>query len=551
MMVGLPRLTHDPHELPKAVVVRLLAALALAAWAGGLASGQARFRWSRWLAPLGVWALWTAVATAVSESPATSLLGMHSRLDGLLATLTYILLALVASQVMRDSADVTRLTRAVTAAGLLVSGYAVLQALHLDPAFYYPSEEFTAGRVFSTMANPVFLGGYLMLLLPIAVVVGLSDRSKGWRHAAWLTVATTVVAVLATATRAAWLAGGAEILLLVVVCRRRGVPLGREGLVASVAGVLGLVAVAVRSLASSDPVVNVASRFASMFSASDGSLTERAFIRQGALDAIARRPWFGFGPDRFGVAWHLVRPAGHAAQFPSSAVDVAHSVPLQIAATAGVVAALAWAVAILWPLVGTAGRAFSASRKREDLLVAGVWIAVAGYLATSLSGVSVTGASAVLWVLLGALIAQTPHGEGKLAPRAVAVAVALAAAALVVAALVTGVMLLWADADYMIARREVRGYLTGDPTVAIGRALALSPLDITYMRALALQEPDPTKRLVEVRRALDVEPADLTSVLMMFQLAKEGGNATDAQKWATRATALAPNDPMVAQLVAK
>lgn len=547
-LIGFAPLTHDTYELPKAVVVRALAALALLAWSVEWVRGG-RVRWSWWLVPLGALAGWTGLATAFSTSPATSLLGMHGRLEGLLATLTYVVLAFVAMQVFSSSADLVPLMRGVIASGLVVTGYAVLQVFHLDPFYYFPTDEFTAGRVFSTFGNPVFLGGYLVLLIPVAVMAALSEESRAWGLLAWATTALSMGALLGTATRTAWVAVLVEVLVLVVVAWRKRLRPSAEAIGVLALGVCLALVMVVRGLSSQNPVLNVLARVGTLFSGGDGSSTERLIIARTALRAVAERPVLGYGPDRFVVAFHMLRPAEHVRLFPTNLVDNAHSIPLQIAATAGVVAALAWLVSIVWPLVRVAPSTFSDATGRGRALAGGLWVAVAGYALFSLVGISVTGAEAVAWVLLGVLAGASARVASP-SPRVWGKVLVAVSAVVVVVAIVWGSMLLAADYAFVRTRMEVRGFATGDPAVSAAGAVALSPLDITYLRQLPLVA---TSMSVEVRigqlqRALSVEPEDLDSLLLLRELAAGEGDTAIAANALARARRLAPNDSQVTAL---
>ena len=542
-LIAAAPLTHDTYELPKVVVVRLLAAIALLAWSvEWRRSGELRRSW--WLAPLGIFGTWTALATAFSGSPATSLLGMHGRLLGLATTLTYVVLAFVSFQVFESSHHLIPLTRAVTLSGFLVTLYGVLQVVHLDPFYYFPTDEFTAGRVFSTFGNPVFLGGFLTLLVPVVVTMALSEQSRLWSVFGWATFVLAIVTLLGTATRSAWLVVFAEVVCLAVIARRKRLLPGALGIGAIViAGMLGVAQVIV-GLSSSSPVLNVATRATSVLTGGDGSTTERMMVAQAALRAIGARPLLGFGPDRFVIAFRMFRPEAHVLQFPANIIDNAHSVPLQVAATAGVVAALAWLMCIALPLPRLAPLTFSPSGTQGRVLFAGMWVAVAGYALFSFAGIQVVGAEALFWVLLGVL-AGTTAGVAATTPRVWGSVLVGVSAVVVVAATVWGIVLLGADHDFLRARMQVRGYAAGDQVASVRQAAELSPLDITYLRQLWIVT-DPADRAAqnaELEQALAIEPDDFDSLVALRDLAVARDNTSLASSLLSRIQTVAPNDP--------
>jgi O-antigen ligase len=542
-LIGAPPVTHDVYELPKDVVVRCLAAGAMLAWSVAfMRSG--RLRWSWWLAPLGVYALWISLATTFSPSPATSFLGMHGRLLGLASTLSSVAIGFLAFQVFHSSSHLKPLARTMLVSGSLVSLLGALQVVHLDPFFYFPIEEFPAGRVFSTLGNPVFLGGYLALLIPIALTLALLEESPWWKTLAWSTVALAFVALVGTETRSAWIVVAVELVLFTVVMLRKRVPFKKVDVLASVITV-GLVAAEVMStLSSNSRYLNAADRVTTLLSGSDGSTIARAAVMFTALRAVATRPLFGFGPDREGVVFKMFLTKAEAAKYASYAVDNAHSVPLQIAATAGVVAVLAWLACVSLPLWGDAWSTFSSESSSGRVLLAGLWVAMAGYALFMLVGIQVAGARTVFWAFLGVLAGATarevvvPHKEwGALLVGASTLAV--------VGALVFGAVLVTADHAYMEARLQVRGYASGDPVASAKLAARLSPWDITYLREvwIVTDSRDVAAQRAALDRALAVEPDDIESLWARRALAITMGDPRLAATLMRRIEADAPDDP--------
>lgn len=475
---GVFPLTHDVVELPKQALVRLLAFGALALFLGVLALRGATFREHRgwWL--LAAFAAWTLVATAFSAGPATSVIGRDGRLDGLVTTVTYCALAFVAGQLLSDAGSLRAFVRAAVAASVVVSAYAVLQNLGFEPLNYLQSTAvFGAGRAFATLGNPVFLGGYLTVTLPLALALAVSDRSVAWRWSGVAGLAVGIPAVLATFTRGSWIAVAFEIVLLAVVLARRRVLGALAVWVGAAAGAVWAIVLGVLSLSSASRFSNVAAR--AQVVAGD-SIAERLLIWRGMLGATAARPALGWGPDMAELAFEAHRPAAHAQLFASSVVDNAHDWPLQLSVTVGVPGALLALGTWGWALAGTARDAFSRDGARSRWLVTGAWIALAGYGVHLLSAVAETGSQALAWVLVGALLGvrATAREVGPL--RAGRALVAVLAVAWVALAVWTG-MLLLADHDFLLHRAQLRGQLAGDPSVTAAAASALSPLSATYV----------------------------------------------------------------------
>ncbi len=159
--------------------------------------------------------------------------------------------------------------------------------------------------------------------------------------------------------------------------------------------------------------------------------------------------------------------------------DNAHNYPLHIAVGTGVLGFLAWVTSVLWALVASARSAFGPKGETSRLPLAALWAASVGYLVHLLFGVSAIGSTALLWLVLGALVAPTARTiavSEKAWGRIAAPVVAILCAALALAAFVPGV----ADNSY------ARGYAAElvDPVVAgqhYDRAVALTPWNDDYV----------------------------------------------------------------------
>ncbi len=109
-------------------------------------------------------ALTTLLATALAPVPGVALWGSYLRGGGALATLSYLVLFLVVADRLRTRAQLDRLVTVLLAASVPVCLYGLAQALQLDPITW---ERPSGIRVSATTGNPIFLGGYLILLLPL------------------------------------------------------------------------------------------------------------------------------------------------------------------------------------------------------------------------------------------------------------------------------------------------------------------------------------------------------------------------------------------------
>jgi O-antigen ligase len=543
-LIGAAPVTHDSYELPKVVVLRVLLGGALFAWCVALVR-SGRLRWSWWLLPLGLYAGWATLATVFSPAPATSFLGLDGSQLGLVSVLTSALLGFVALQVFDSATYLKSLSRAIVVSGLLVSLLGVLQVLGLDPFFYFPVEfDFTVGRVFSTFGNPVFLAGYLVILIPVTLTLALVEQHRVWKTLSWVSLSLACITLQRTETRAAWIVVGIEVVLFVVVLHRKRVTFTKADIAGALTSLLVTVGATVASFWNQDRYLNAATRMAMLLSGRDGSAAARAVAMTASVRAILARPLFGFGPDRDFVVFRMFLTRAEAAKYANDAITNAHSVPLQIAATTGVVAAGAWLACWLIPLAGNAKRTLSSRGSSSHVLFAGVWIALAGHAMFALAGIQVAGVQALSWVLLGAMAGVSAR-EIVLAKRQWTVALAGLSAVGVLVAVASGAMLVSADHEYMLSRMQGRGYLPGNPLVAARIAASESPLDIAYLREVWI-DTDPQDHAAmraALDRALALDPDDLQSLLARHALAVSMGERKLAAQLLHRLDVDARYDP--------
>ncbi len=114
----------------------------------------------------GALVLATAIATAGSIAPRTSFFGSGERAQGLLALLAGVALFAAVAWLAIDPERRGRLVAWTIMASVPVAGLAIVQALGIELVV---GEVESKARVFGTLSNPIFLGAYLMLVVPLTV----------------------------------------------------------------------------------------------------------------------------------------------------------------------------------------------------------------------------------------------------------------------------------------------------------------------------------------------------------------------------------------------
>jgi len=119
------------------------------------------------------------LSTGLSIAPQISWHGTYMRAHG--AVMELCLLAVLVAQCvgLRRPAQMQRLLDTIVLAATISALYGILQHLKLDPAEW--GQAFLGDRVSSTQGNPIFLGAYLVLTLPLTLACALQSllRSTG------------------------------------------------------------------------------------------------------------------------------------------------------------------------------------------------------------------------------------------------------------------------------------------------------------------------------------------------------------------------------------
>ncbi|MFQ5858304.1 MAG: O-antigen ligase family protein, partial [Anaerolineae bacterium] len=167
-----PRTEHT-FEPDKAALLRSVVLIALLTWVIRM---NFEFRISKFeigllRTPLVLPALLLITAyvigTATSVLPRVSFWGAYERGQGLYTLIAYIVLFFLVRETMQAPVQQQRLLDAILLVSLPISVYAVLQHLGLDPLSFRTGGAAVTLRAISTLGNPIFLGAYLIMVIPL------------------------------------------------------------------------------------------------------------------------------------------------------------------------------------------------------------------------------------------------------------------------------------------------------------------------------------------------------------------------------------------------
>ena len=294
--------------------------------AGGIISLSAlwfglRPRWRPiWALPL-LWGLAQALATVTSLDSGLSLWGSDERLWGLLTNLSWLCLFFALAPALSSLTVRLRLLRAAVWGSIPLLVFAVAQGVGWDPPGILAASS-EPMRVTASLGNPLFLAGYLAML--ISITGYLSWRSRDRIRLVYGTLAgIQAIALILTQSRGAWLGLLAAIwlaLLLIAACggRRR---MALSIIIASLVGGILLVAINLQP-AEGLRTVPVLGRLTQM-GAPGSTGAQRLLIWQGAVDAITTQPTrllSGWGPEAIPLAYYPYYSPQLAAYEPDGVV---------------------------------------------------------------------------------------------------------------------------------------------------------------------------------------------------------------------------------------
>jgi O-antigen ligase/tetratricopeptide (TPR) repeat protein len=178
--------------LPKVCVFRSIVLVMVLAWCiraveqwnagagSGIAHRLVEFLRRPLVLPAVALAAAYGVSTALSIWPRGSFWGSYNRQQGTYTAICYIALFLVVLHSLRSRAQLERLTTMMVVASLPVCLFALVRPYRLGWEGW--SDAFGGGRVSASLGNPIFLGAYVAMVIPLTlskVISSLEEILRG------------------------------------------------------------------------------------------------------------------------------------------------------------------------------------------------------------------------------------------------------------------------------------------------------------------------------------------------------------------------------------
>ena len=269
----------------------------------------------------------SAISLAATDNKFTGLFGLYGRKTGFLAYFSFIVFFLVAAYLLRMSRLVT-FERTVVFLGLVLGIYGFFQHYKID----FVKWNYLYNSVLSTLGNPDFAGAIMAILLVLNFGIAIRSTHVTWfRAIAGFNVALLVVVIIFSQARQGLLAAALGVAFITNIWIYQ-----RQKRAAYILGGLSVIAglFVVAAMLKMGPL--------SRFFYKD-SVTYRGDYWRAAFRMFLHHPFFGVGLDRYGAYFRQYRDATQTLRRgPMTVADAAHDVPLQLAATGGILVLLSF-----------------------------------------------------------------------------------------------------------------------------------------------------------------------------------------------------------------
>lgn len=330
------------------------------------------------------------ISTICSTQPFMSWWGNFQRFEGLITWLYYFAFFIILVSLLRRPQHWLTVIGWAAIGGGLVSLYAIGQVLHL-PGIILGADPM---RAESTLGNPIFLGGYLAIIIPLTLTWTAQLKLSFQRWGGWLIFGLELIALILTFSRGAWLAGliGLGIFLAGYGCQRYLI--GRKSAVVAMLVVVIVVAAGLSFMWSSYERAGV-------LSGREESINYRRFDALIGWQAIQERPVIGWGLENFGLAfdkYYWLPPPTNG--FQEAHTDRSHNAYIDMAVFGGLPALGLYLILLIAGLWGCIKQLTRSKDRSHRLLALGGMATLAAYAIFVGSAFHLIVNVLLLWIIL-------------------------------------------------------------------------------------------------------------------------------------------------------
>lgn len=230
-----------------------------------------------------------AITNALSSTPIVTLYGTYTRGMGFIMELFLFFFAIYCG-ILLSAGEILKGLKVVFFSCLLVAMYGLMQKIGLDPLFNNYDTGIFAGRIFSSLGNPSYLGQLILLSLIIGAYLTFREQLKSFKIYYFLGTLIMFTALMFSETRTSLFGLGAAILLVIIKQRKEVLNFVKQNILPVMLVFLLIIGLMWKVLPED--------RY-SLSSTSLRSLNSRQEIWKGAVKLIERKPILGYGEKTF------------------------------------------------------------------------------------------------------------------------------------------------------------------------------------------------------------------------------------------------------------
>jgi putative inorganic carbon (HCO3(-)) transporter len=329
------RLLYDCFELPKMVLVQSIIVMLLLV---NLIKMRIEKIKVKIFYPVVFFLFVCFISTIQSISPSVSIFGVHRLYDGLVLTLTFIIFYFIFISNIKFESQINNLFLCIILSATLVSIYGILQKLGYE--FFFENFNFSGKeRNYSFLGNPLFLGSYLSMVIPLSILSILIFKSSFLKLL--LTFSTVIIytSLIFTYSRGAYLGFLISVIFAILIILKNNLLVldSKKYLLLLLLFCIPItIFVSKQKITAGNRKVNLLERTISTFDTKENAAAARLFIWDGALKIIRDYPLFGTGLDTFGIIYPKYQSPSHIkVEQVLATARKAHNKILQIGTTTG------------------------------------------------------------------------------------------------------------------------------------------------------------------------------------------------------------------------
>lgn len=282
--------------------------ISLLVWAFCVARKVITYRYTPWHWALALLGAIAGMSVLFASDWRVALFGSSISEQGALTYVVLLIAVFLGSQHITNESRLSQLSWVVVLVGSFVGSLAILEVLGLR-IFAILGEPWMYSRGMSTLMNPDFLGGFLVIPCTLSAVLSMLETS--WKKIGALACfAVTFSSLVLSQTRGAWIGLAVALVILIVsyTYSKHQVSQRSSDALLKKAGILGALSVlivlaAVLLLPHGTTYITRITQIFSDFSTWENGFGGRIGIWKEVWPVIANHPLLGVGADSLGLAW--------------------------------------------------------------------------------------------------------------------------------------------------------------------------------------------------------------------------------------------------------